>query len=282
MNYDLIETSDALGEPLDLYRFSYGGGAANIFCYTDADFEIIHAGDVYQPAPIERGSIVTAETLDKASLDVTLPHDTEVAELFLTQPPAATVALTVFRCHWDADAGAITPPQTIWIGRVLGCSREDYLASLSCEPASTSLHRIGLRRHYQYMCPHVLYGPHCRAQAGNHQFLSSPVAVDQRSITVSGEWGDQFLGGMLAWQPVGQPTERRTILQRFYNAGNMTTRFVLAGGVRKLRTGDEIELFRGCKHTLGDCRDVFNNAPNFGGTPFIPTQNPHGTTAIYN
>lgn len=282
MSYDLIETSDALGEPIELYRFSYGSGAANVFAYTDGDFEVQHLTDRYTPTAIEREAIVSAQTLDKATIEVTMPQDTEIAELFLGPPPAATVGLTIFRTHIDPDTGDILDPQTIWAGRVLGASREDYMASLNCEPVLTSLRRVGLRRHYQYMCPHVLYGARCRANAADFMTVAEVASADPRTVTVSGELDEAYVGGVVAWQPVGQPVERRTILQREYDSASQSTRFVVAGGIRDLAAGDEIELYFGCRHTLADCRDRFNNAPNYGGMPFIPGQNPHGTSSIYH
>lgn len=282
MSYALIEASDALGEPIHLYRFAFGGGVANKFAYTDGDFEIQVDADLFEPLYIDRNEITASETLDKSQVEVRVPENSGIAEVFLLQPPADTVALTIFRCHWDEDLQAITPPQTVWVGRVLSCSREGFEAVLSCEPVLTSLRRVGLRRHYQYMCPHVLYGAQCRANAGLHMALSEAVAVDPRSITVPGDPGEQLVGGVIAWQPVGKSTERRTILRREFDPLLVTTRFIVSTGVRDLAVGNAVELYDGCRHTLDDCRNVFDNAPNFGGMAFIPTENPHGTTVIYN
>lgn len=280
MSFDQLETSRDSGEPIELYRFSIGQSGAVSFAYCDSDVAVTVSTTVYEPMFINRQAIVASETLDKADLEVRVPEDSDLAALFLTAPPADVVALTIFRCHWDEAAGQVTSPQTIWVGRVLGCSREGFEAKLTCEPVATSLRRVGLRRHYQYMCPHVLYGAACGAASGSHRIVATPTTFDARSITYPGVLSEQYVGGVVTWQPVGRPVERRTILQRSVSGGS--TVFVLAGGVRDLSQGQETELFLGCRHTLEDCRDVFNNAQNYGGMPFIPTQNPHGTTAIYN
>ena len=73
MTYDLIETSDALGEPVELYKFAYGSGAANKFTYTDGDFETQVETDVFAPLPIERNAVLASQTLDKSTLEVTVP-----------------------------------------------------------------------------------------------------------------------------------------------------------------------------------------------------------------
>ncbi len=280
---DIIETSDALGEPLDLYRFTYGGGASQVtLAYCDSDFEVVHAGVSYTPVYIERGAVNASGSLDKSELEVEVSEDSDVADLFRVYPPGDVVGLTIFRCHYDADVNDVTTPQAIWIGRVLACARDGYTATLRCEPAVTSLRRVGLRRHYQYMCPHVLYGPHCRVIQADHTTDSTCSAVDPRTASVPGDIGDQYKGGLLAWTPTGMPQERRTILDVTYDGGTGRSVLTLAGNPVNLSAGDPVTLSKGCRHNIADCRDVFDNAPNFGGMPYIPKKNPHGTTSIYN
>lgn len=287
MSTDSIEVSDALGEPIELYRFSYGPGLGVVFGYTDADVEVTFESTPYRPAAaIERDSVTASQTLDKAEMTVSIDHDSEIAELFREYPPSDVVGLTLFRCHWDdslnGGSGGITTPVTVWAGRVLSAQREGYIAQLTCEPVVTSLRRVGLRRHYQYMCPHVLYGAECRADRLTHTASSSATAVDARSVTVSGIYGSQYRGGLVSWQPVGLPLERRTVLDVAADSSQGVSVLTLAGAPRALEVGDTIELSLGCSHTLADCRDVFDNGLNFGGMPYIPTKNPHGSTSIYN
>lgn len=280
MSNDAIENSPDQGEPIDLYRFAYGTGATTRFTYCDSDMPVEHDVDIYTPLPIERGEINASGSLDKAELEVEVPEDSPIAELFLVYPPSQVVGLTIFRCHYTGSG--FTIPLAVWSGRVLSCSREGYLAKLRCEPISTSMRRVGLRRHYQYMCSHVLYGTACGVNRVDHTTLTTAVGSDVRSVTVPGQISDQHLGGIVSWTPVGKPIERRTILRVERNANNNTSRLVTAGVVREVNPGDPVEVAKGCKHTLADCRDVFGNAPAFGGFPYIPLQNPHGTTAIYN
>lgn len=283
MSTESIEISDALGEPIELYRFNYGPGFGTVLCYTDADFEVAFDGQVYAPAEgIDRDAINASETLDKAELDVTIAEDADIARLFIAQPPSSVVGLTIFRCHWDAAVDAITTPMAVWVGRVLSCKRDGFTASLRGEPATTSLRRVGLRRHYQYMCPHVLYGTACGADRVAHSSAVTIQTSDPRSATVGALVSDQHIGGMLSWQPVGQPVERRTILSIARDATLGVSVLTLAGAPRYLEDGMAGELAEGCQHTIADCRDVFANAPNFGGMPYIPVQNPHGSTKIYH
>jgi len=281
MTNNEIEISDALGEPIDLYQFSYGAGSATRLLYCDSDFEITVGAEVYYPGYIDRDAINTSGSLDKSELEVTVAEDSHIAEWFLVYPPSEVVGLVISRCHYDDSTGEATTPQVMWSGRVLACSREGYNAKLRCEPVATSMRRVGLRRHYQYMCPHVLYGTDCRASRVANTTGNTARAVGPRTVKVDGNVGDQYRGGMLSWTPVGKPVERRTVLNVSYDDTSNQTLLTVAGNPTTLNPGDSVELAKGCRHTLDDCHGVFDNAVNFGGMPYIPTQNPHGTTSIY-
>jgi len=281
----LIEVSDALGEPIELYRFNFGPGFGTVLTYTDAEFEITHENMIWKPvAALERDAVSASQSLDRTEVEVTVAEDSEIAELFRDYPPSDVVGLSIFRCHWDDANGRITTPMAVWVGRVLSCSRERFVAKLRCEPAVTSLRRVGLRRHYQYMCPHALYGPACGVSRAAHTTTSTILDHDLRTITVAGHVSDQHRGGLISWQPLGLPVERRTILtiQRTSQGQAPVSVLSLAGSPRNINDGIPVELAKGCRHTLADCRDVFNNAPAFGGMPYIPVQNPHGSTRIYH
>lgn len=280
MSTDIIERSADAGEPIDLYRFQYGTGTATRFTYCDADVPVTFDTAIYEPLTIERDPIHASGSLDRAELDVVVPQDSAIAQVFMAYPPSDVVALTIFRCHMT-DAG-ITGPMAIWVGRVLAGNPEGYMSRLRCEPFTTSMGRVGLRRHWQYMCPHVLYGSACGVNRADHSILTSASGADARSITVPQLLEEQYLGGLVSWNPVGQPVERRTILHIDRNEQLGTSRLTVAGLVRDVSPGDPVELARGCRHVIADCRQVFANAPNFGGQPYIPGDNPHGSTRIYN
>src|SRR4051812_4301074 len=122
MSFDARESSRSLGEPVDLYRFTYNNpdfdDGVHTFCYTDAEASIVNDGLTYAPTPLDRTAIASSGSLDKAAITVSLPKETEVAELFRIFPPSDIVALTIFQGHFD-DGEFIA----IWSGRVLSCGR---------------------------------------------------------------------------------------------------------------------------------------------------------------
>ena len=40
-----------------------------------------------------------------------------------------------------------------------------------------------------------------------------------------------------------------------------------------ITTGETMSIFAGCDRTFETCKDKFSNGINFGGCPYIPTEN---------
>jgi hypothetical protein len=153
------------------------------------------------------------------------------------------------------------------------------------EPVSTSLRRPGLRRHYQYGCPHQLYGPHCLANKAAATVASTVASLAGATVTLNSGWNgafaaDKFLGGMLEWTAPGGSTDRRTILRI---TGNVLS---LSGIPKDLAPTDAVDVVLGCNHKAyaedgGDCLPLHNNILHYGGQRWIPTKNPIGTNNMY-
>lgn len=274
MSFENRETSRSRGAPQTLFLFDYQGRK---MAYTDAENAIALAGVEYLPVPIERNSISTSGTMDKVTLSVSLPHDTAVAELFRVYPPSDVVTITVFQGHYDdPDAEFLA----VWTGRVISCTREATTAKLTAEPVSTSMRRPGLRRRWQYGCPHALYGPECRASREANTVTATVAAVGRSVITLEAGWQgafakEGFVDGLLEWVNAGT-AELRTIRQ--VDAGTDT--MVIAGSLPGLTVGEIVALSRGCNHLLSGC-ESFANEQNFGGQPWIPKKNPIGFVSNY-
>jgi len=272
MTFVARETSRTRGAPLTLYRFSW---QERVFAYTDAEQPITFAGTTYAPIPIQRGTIVASGTLDKSKMSINVPHDTEIADLFKVSPPSSVVAVTLFQGH-EADGEFLA----VWTGRVLSCGREKTQANLTCEPVSTSMRRPGLRRRYQYGCPHALYGDKCKANRAAFTVTTTPTGVSGATIAFAGGWQGafdkaNFLGGLAEWE-TDEGVELRTI-QRVDADANL---ILLNGKVGGLLPGTVIKLSLGCDHQMTGCA-VFANLPNYGGQPWIPTKNPLGFVSQY-
>lgn len=153
MTYDLVEASTSDAKPVELYEFTYSGVS---YYYTSADKDVTDSGRTYLAVPLDRTDITQDSEMNKRSIDITLPRDAAVGELFRVSPPSSVVNAIVKQFH-EGDGEIIT----IWIGRCLSGSWSDHWLKLHCESAYTSLKRTSHRRHYSIQCPHILYGTAC-------------------------------------------------------------------------------------------------------------------------
>jgi len=276
MTFASYETSRDAGKPVDLYFFRHGSDPAAYYAYTDADFPLtVDHGDgpiTYEAVPIRRGEISSTGTLDRSTLEVSTARDAELADLFRVYPPSQVVTLIIRQSHLD-DPDEEFP--VVWTGRIVSSSRKkDSSVSYSCEPVSTSMRRPGLRRHYQYGCPHALYGPQCSANKAAATVTATVDSISGTSVTLDTGWNahdvSKYLGGMIEWTNDDGQQEMRTILRV---TGDTLS---CSGILRDLDVGATISVILGCSQQLGDCKDLHNNIVNYGGQPWIPLKNPVG------
>jgi hypothetical protein len=267
--------------PAELYLFRTGDDADAYLAYTNADREIEFAGKTFVPITITRGDVTSASNLDKARLSVDVPMSSEIAEVFRTTPPVFEISLVIYGGNrltaTESDGFSL-----VWTGRVLNCAREPQQktgkAVLTCEPASTSIRRVGLRRHWQTGCPHVLYGTKCQA---NEAAATTTISVGDffspasDRITLTTGWNgatdpEKYLGGKVSW--VGaRGNEVRMILSL---ADGDTDTLILAGGAGDAEDAASLDVSLGCNHWVDDCETLHDNIVNYGGQPWIPTKNP--------
>lgn len=267
------EEGRATGQPLELYRFVFGTEATAFIAYCDAEFPYDFEGDTYDPIPIERSGIHSQQSLDKSEMTIKVPSSSSISQLFAISPPSNKVVVIVRR-------GAVGDPDqefpVVFTGQVQQTKRNGIETELSCVPSSVSIKRVGLRRHYQYTCPHVLYDQDpgsCRADKAAATVLDRTVdVITGNKITMAAGWAApfpeaKFLGGLVEWDgPYGR--ERRTILRV---TGNLLT---LSGLPTGLEASDTVDVVLGCGHDTEDCSVLHDNIVNFGGMPYIPTENP--------
>jgi len=279
MTFQAQEISRTQGRPVNLALIRYGENPEAFYAFTTAEYPITFDGITYAPHPIDIPNQTSSGGLDKQSLEVTVPLDSPLAELFRVVPPSYTVGITVRQGHFGEDEFPV-----IWIGRVLGGTRADSRAKLLCEPSSTSLRRPALRRNYMYSCPHALYGPQCKASLSAATASFTVEALTGNTVTLPVNWvaesrAPKYLGGLARWDGDAGDVIRAIVgLQE-------GRRLVLNGATNELEVGDSIRVSLGCSRNfeiiggqpVSDCADLHDNILNFGGQPFIPTENPIGT-----
>jgi len=272
-----FQGSRARSEPVHLYRIEYGIGSGSQMLLSDAEGAMALAGDVFQPVQIRHGEINASGTLDKANVEVNTPRNNPLVELFRAYPPSQVVNLTIYRGEVnDPDAEFVV----IWSGRIIDFSMEGNEARFVCEPIATSIRRPGLRRNYQYGCPHVLYGPSCRANKLDATVSTTVSSIDGSFVILPAGWfspfeAQKFRAGLIEWTAPSGDKIVRSVLRVTDGAG--TGRTLLLGGLPVgLVAGQAVAVSLGCNHQMSDCKDLHNNILNFGGCPWIPVKNPIG------
>lgn len=271
MSYALIETSDISAAPVELYEITYGSTS---WRYTSGDVPVVYNLHTYEPLALYRSALRPAVTKEKADLTLNLPVTAPVGQVFLAAPPSEIVLLTVYRQHrTDVDLQTMV----VWMGRILNAKYDEYEIEFLCESIMSSMQRSVLTRTYQKGCPHVLYGAGCNLNAEDFKIVTTVNSVSGVTVNVPAALANGYLnGGFIEYSDaITNNTERRFVVSN--TAGAIT----LGATADGLVAGMSVKLYPGCAHTMSACKNKFNNLLNYGGQPWIPSQNPFGNAPIY-
>lgn len=269
-------------QTVELFYFQYGDGPGENFSYNNSTEVISVDGVDYIPLPISYDkNIQQAGTLDKTQLSIKIPMMSDLAMLYAAFPPSQIVTVTIRQGDY-ADPDSDFPIG--WLGRIVQSTRGDENnpseAVLLCEPASTSMKRVGLRRPFQLSCPHVLYYGRCGASKAAGTITTTVDSVSGSTVTLPANWWgpfdpSRFVSGTFEY--VGSHgQEVLTILGK--SADDLTLR--LSRPLGGLAPSDSVDVVLGCRRTMEDCKDLHNVIQDFGGQPWIPTSNPTKTNTF--
>lgn len=156
---------------------------------------------------------------------------------------------------------------------------ENETIAFNCVPVSTSIQRPGLRRNYQLSCPHVLFGPQCRASRNDATVTRTVTAISGNSVTFNTALplaAAKYKGGLLEWTADGHSSIRTIV-----SVTGTKTGIGIRGNLRGLNVGSSIKITFGCNRLQSDCADLHHNILNFGGQPSIPLENPLSQKNIF-
>jgi len=261
MTFAALETSRSRGQPRSLIYFTVGDDE---YAYTDAEQPVTFDTVTYEPVSLDRDKVAASGNLDKSTMGIRLPTTTDIVELFRIFPPSQVVNVIIYQGHLgDGDW------KVVFTGRVLGCSRAESVATLSCEPVSTSMRRPGLRRRYQRGCPHALYDDKCKLNRAAFTVNAVIADVDGAYLSFSNGWNGAFAAGRFEGGVLSVGGEQRTIVKVMGNT------LLVSGVIPQLVSGVTAALSLGCPHTMDGC-NAFSNILNYGGHPWIPSKSPFG------
>jgi uncharacterized phage protein (TIGR02218 family) len=275
MSFQEQEISIYRGSPVELYTVAYG---FNRWYYTSGDEDVKVDPIVYRAVPIQRSSLEVSTDQSTADFTVEFPLDAEFLSLFRISPPSGVVTILCERFH-RTDTGA--ERSIVFKGAIANVAWSSENVEMTCESSSQTIKQVGLRRHYQYGCPHMLYGGECGVNRANFQVdgTASNINGIQIDVTAAANYEDEwFAGGYIEFTHSSLGTVERIGIAASLQGSGRLTLFTYPVG---LASGAEVKLFAGCDRTFGTCVTKFGNGPAYGGQPFTPTKNPFDGTPLY-
>lgn len=254
---------------IELYRFSAGG--------TDYEYYTAETPDLYtsgwEPEAIQRKSIRQSQDASKGEVTISVPLDNPVAQLLVDDAPQPKIEVTI----WEADvsdiAGTITQ---VWSGRVRTVKKSGSGWDLACiADADRNDRSIPRGRFSSDQCRHALYSRGCGVDKANFAESATVQSVDESGLEVQVQFDTVqsittgWLGGVFEG-PDGNTAD--IVDQGLLTGGgdSKTYDLILGYWIAGLEAGDEVTVYRGCNHTMGDCANTFSNIARFGGFPSIP------------
>lgn len=257
-----------VGTPIELYRFTRG---PETWLLSTGRRRITLGTDNFDPDYVKRENIRSTGDKGREKIVITMANDHPIVAAYAGGVPGFPTTVSILRTN---DNGATV--QYIWSGRVVTNEFVGNEGKLNCEPISTTLKRLGLRRPYQVLCPLVLYDPNsCRAvdvtSAATVTAISGTVitvAISDFGVDLAG----RFAGGKMRFGP-------NIYFVQDYQIVSGAHIVSLSGPALGLTVGSAVTLSRGCSHDTIGCTS-FSNLDNYGGYPYMPQRNPFGLNPI--
>jgi len=265
MAFDTYEESVEGGQPVELFEFTVG---ASVSRYTSAEDDVTFSGNVYTSLAIAKTNpTLTATTDGRAQMEITIPHDNPIAQRYIGIVPSEPVYVTILKFHRGDPANGIS----LWKGRVANAkfTKQGGLCTLYSVSSESTLARMCPARKYQALCNHRLYDSLCQVVRTSFKHTGNVTAISASTITVDGlgaKGANWAVGGVVEFG-----TERRLVTAQ---SGNTVT---LKLPFPEDPSGNSVDVYAGCDHSLATCDTKFSNSINFGGFPYVPTSNPFNT-----
>ena len=262
-----------LSREIELYDFSIG---LQHWRYTDAGREAIVEGQRYVPVALTRGRIAQSAEEAKNTLEISVPLDLPLLNLFRPVPPGLRLRVDLKRVRVRDGRVRLS-----WTGHVADLDETHSVAKLRCDSLAAAVETLGLRRSWQSSCPLVLYGQgpgQCNADPDAHAVravLSGSTGYTVESATWDGYDDGHFDGGVLQWTST-LGIERRFVVSHVGTSLRLLTPAALAAGA-------SVIAYPGCDRTLGPrgCAK-FRNELNYGGQPTLKgLRNPFGSDPVF-
>lgn len=269
MSYQSLEASQQGAFPVELYQFLSNTQA---WRYSPQAVPVVYGGNTYTPEATICSNIGQTGDAPKDNITIKLPIANALAQLYLGGTPDFVVTVAVFRTHYNRltgllDAGGIVK----WMGRIVASSATVSIASLVCEPISTSMLRLGLQDTFQRSCTRRFGKPGCNVDREAYKVTRTIVSVAGSVVTLNSDVGSAYVGGDLK-------TQDGSVMRKII--ATPTGAITLMRAVSSLAAGQTVTIYRGCDKSTTTCATVYNNMGNNGAWPGIPYINPMSEISV--
>lgn len=226
------------------------------------------------------------------SVTVTVPASDPELEKYLLAVSPKVIEVFIWRVSSTSLPGPLDYDddlRMIFAGQVEAIMPADGVIAAMCSPLTLRDDVQIPNFYYQKECNHVLYSTHAGGCGVNKSLFTTTLTID--TINRDAQW-IEF--NAVTTINVGSPSRSVTITAETFHGGlvedadgNVMSVLLCQAltGPSRLRlwlswmpatmdAGDSADLSCGCLLIRRVCHTLFNNLPNFGGTPYVPKNNP--------
>lgn len=251
-------------KPVELFRIWTDGGS--FWYYTNSDVDIVYGGNTYVAAAIQRGPLSKDTQLDVSTLTITFQYLQDPVIQYIALNPIRLIWVSVMRLFRDQDP---YETQTIFVGNIKEVAFQGIQGAAKCVGFEFFLKKPIPRYRYGRQCNYTVFDSGCTLSAASFAQTTTVTAISANLLTIS-------CSGMTT-KDSGYYTAGRLVFgedQRMITYYGGGTDIAIRYKIVSLAVGSSVTLFAGCDGDIETCRDRFNNVINFGGTPYIPLDNP--------
>jgi uncharacterized phage protein (TIGR02218 family) len=256
MTYAASEAGVVTGLPIELCEFRHD---TTYHRYTSAATDQEYLGHTFTAVAMHRSEVEDTGNADRGEISIIVPRDNPFAIQFIAAPVEFEVFLTYYRGHGSDFV-------VYWTGKVAAVRFDTDQAMIVGQPHLTDVEAMGLRRVFCRTCTYPLYGDECGVN--NAAFVITGTVATASGLTIT---STAFASEPDGWLQAGMIyTAFGSRMIKTHVSSTITVSHAIPG----LVAGSSFRAYAGCDHSMSACDTKFGNVLNYGGQPWLPTNNP--------
>jgi uncharacterized phage protein (TIGR02218 family) len=245
-----------------------------VYAFTSHDADLVFNDSVFEAASGFSASAVQSElglTIDNMDVTGAISSD-KITEQDLLDGKWDNATVTLYRVNWQDPEERI-----VVLSGSLGETKRGRMAFSAEIRGLAHLLSMTKGRLYTFQCPYTLGDENCTVDLDLPQFTSpgevTVVSHPRWWIKVDGLEDDVsglFSRGEITW--LSGLNDGKVSQVRWHHTDVSGTRLELMLPTTKdIQVGDTFTIVAGCDKMFATCKNLFNNAINFGGFPYMPS-----------